>query len=88
MKWRIGSFTHDDFLYNTGDRLESVKGLNASLLSYAQEGKKYTEKIEIFATKSLNGTPIECMYAKRKSAKYSMFAVLNVVESHVQTEEG
>ena len=76
-------------MYNTGDRLESVEGLNASLLSCKQVGRIYTEKIKIFATEYLNGTPIECMYglmSNKKSAKYSMFALLNVAES--QTEEG
>ena len=87
--WRIGSFTDGGHEYNTGDQLDRIEGLNAGLLSREPVGNTYTETIQIFANRTLNGTPIECMFEFANipaSRRYSKFALLTVTE--VSTEEG
>ena len=89
LMWRIGSFTDGGHEYNTGDQLDRIEGLNADLLSSEHVDKIYTETIQIFANRTLNGTPIECMFEPTNnlaSRRYSKFALLTVTE--VSTEEG
>jgi len=89
LKWRIGSFTDEGHEYNVGDQLDRIQGLDADLLSSERDGKIYTETIQIFANRTLNGTPIECMFEPvnpQSPRRYSKFALLTVTEA--TTEEG
>jgi len=89
LKWRIGCFTDEGNEYNAGDQLDRIQGLDADLLSSERDGKIYTETIQIFANRTLNGTPIECMFEPvnpLSPKRYSKFALLTVTE--VTTEEG
>ena len=89
LKWRIGCFTDEGNEYNTGDQLDRIQGLDADLLSSERDGKRYTETIQIFANRTLNGTPIECMFEPDNTQSpriYSKFALLRVTQ--VTTEEG
>ena len=82
IRWRIGDFTNDGYVYNSAGSLPELEGVTAER-SFAPDitGRILTETIGVLATAEMDGVPVECVYrhpilGTRDS--YSKFALIQV----------
>ena len=86
IRWRIGDFEDDGYIYNTAGNLGNLEGVTAER-SFAPDitGKILTETIGVLATAEMDGVPVECMYGHpvhTNRNSYSKFALIEVHPAH------
>ena len=82
IRWRIGDFTNDGYVYNSAGSLPELEEVTAER-SFAPDitGRILTETIGVLATAEMDGVPVECVYRHPRFAtrdSYSKFAIIEV----------
>ena len=89
IKWRIGDFTREGYIYNSAENVSEIQGLRAER-SFAPDitGHVYTETIGILATIDMDRTPVECMFVHPNRANRNSFSKYALLNIHVRPADG